>query len=210
MFTVECDGLLFSWQCTSCYPDRSVSGCYLFVCVFTLDAVQIRLMLTWWKWEQTSLLPPFILLLSGLQASLSLSLPLQSPQPYVSGLILCSRCIGPRLFCVLRTEPVAYRDNKRDLNEKRSPPLWHSFSPRGTEVKGGSSTLTFCSWPWINYQALDRGCECSRDRLEWSSLQPVTSLYRGNWKELVRAHQTPASFGTDPLKRVFCCIHPSQ
>ena len=96
-----------------CFPDNAplviltgvcLGATCLFVCVFTLDALQIRLwiMFTWWKWEQTSLLPPFILLLSGLQASLSLSLPLQSPQPYVSGLISYSCCIGPRLFCVLR------------------------------------------------------------------------------------------------------------
>lgn len=168
-----------------CFPDNAplviltgvcLGATCLFVCVFTLEALQIRLwiMFTWWKWEQTSLLPPFIPLLSGLQASLSLSLPLQCPQPYVSGLIFYSRCIVPRLFCVLRAEPVAYRDNKRDLNEKRSPALWHSFSPRGTEVKGGSSTLTFCSWPGINEQGLDRGCECSSFGVEFVSASNVT------------------------------------
>lgn len=165
--------LLFSWQCTSCYPDRSVSRCYLFVCLcvytwcFANKTVNNVYMM-----EMRADIPVTTLYTATVRATgLSFS---QPASPVSTALCQWTHFLQPRLFCVLRAEPVAYRDNKRDLNEKRSPALWHSFSPRGTEVKGGSSTLTFCSWPGINEQGLDRGCECSSFGVEFVSASNVT------------------------------------
>lgn len=64
-------------------------------------------------------------------APCSCSRPISSWTSCGSGLIFCSRRIGPRLFCCTQRSRSLTETMGLDLNHKRSPALWHSFSLQG-------------------------------------------------------------------------------
>lgn len=110
---------------------------YLFVCIFTADQLQIRewIVFTWQQRVQAFLLSPqpmycvlFLLLLSRPAPLQPVAVDSFSAAGVYSALVVLRHI----------AEPVAYRDNSLDLNHKRSPALWHSFS-----LQGRFSTLIF-------------------------------------------------------------------
>ena len=100
---------------------------YIFVCVI-VDELQIRVWFVF-TWRQRRRQHSYYPHGSCTElCSCSLSLHLLSPwqwthflQPVYSASVVLQH----------RVEPVAYRDNSLDLNHKRSPALWHSFSRQG-------------------------------------------------------------------------------